>query len=281
MSTSTYRNQILSDLRLEDENLDAGSQEFMDLAGSDEKINALIDVLADKKTTKQGKLEAIQRLNVVSNFSPVLPTRMPEYINAMRGLLDDDDKEVMQQAYCGLAAIKDEIVQKRLLVELTSNKIESERAIPTHKAISLLGFDEKAISSKLLLDIAKNPPDEESLVEAVRYMPADKESLPFLIDVMVDESKPLSARSLIPGIVNNYDPLAFLRATQKILENTTETTLNVLASYLAQGVTKIKLSQSEEQLEFTKKAFQKLVENKPELVNDTEIHKVLTDKLQG
>ena len=275
MNSADYRKQLLDDIQQDDEQLDSCSQEFIDLSGDDGKIKSLIDALTNTATPTKAKLAAMQDLNVVSNFSPVLSTRMPDYVNAMRGLLDDPDPEVKQQAFLSLTAMKDEIAQQKLLDELQSPKTESEKIVPTYKAIAMLGMDEKALNSQLLQFIAQNPPDDASLIEAVRHIPADKDSMPILVSIMEDESKPTNARTIVSNMINSYDPLIFLDTAQKMVENKTATLNLEVARNIVEGVSELATTQVEAERQGVKKLRKALAE-RPELMNDASLNKAIS-----
>lgn len=233
-----YRQQILDQLQRPATDAAAAAavdpQEIQQLAGDESKIQNLIDILNDKSSSAKSKQNALNRLNVISVFSPVLPRKMPDYVNALRGLLDDEDSGVRTCAFGTLASMKDDVAQERLQAELQSDQPEAERTVPTHHAISMLGFDEKALDHGVLRRIAENPPTEESLVAAIRHLPADSESYEVLKKVMEDDSRPLQARALVPDMINNVNPRDFLASVDKML---TEKGADYdLAPYLARGV---------------------------------------------
>ena len=233
-ASDEYRQQLLDELKGGETDVSADQQEMQELAGSESKIARLIDVLNDKSSSPNSKQSALSRLDVISVFSPVLPRMMPDYVNALRGLMDDDDSDVRIHAYSTLASMKDEVAQERLQSELQSDKPEADRIVPTHQAIGMLGFDEKALDYGVLRKIAENPPSEKSLVAAIRHLPADSESYGVLKGVMEDDSRPLEARSLVPDMINNVNPRDFLASVEKMLrEKGSEFDL---APYLARGV---------------------------------------------
>ena len=233
-ASDEYRQQLLDELKGGETDVSPDQKEMQELAGSESKIACLIDVLNDKSSSADSKQSALDRLDVISVFSPVLPRKMPDYVNALRGLMDDDDSDVRIHAYGRLAAMKDEVAQERLQSELQSDKPEADRIVPTHQAIGMLGFDEKSLDYGVLRKIAENPPSERSLVAAIRHLPADSESYVVLKGVMEDDSRPLEARSLVPDKISNVNPRDFLASVEKMLkEKGSECDL---APYLARGV---------------------------------------------
>jgi hypothetical protein len=235
---SDYKAQLLQQVQKASGQLDSGAQKILDVAASEGQIAALIKRLTDPATPVAELRSALNTLGIVSNFSKVLPTQSADLINALRGLIHSPDPEVRRQALSSLSLRGDEVAQQYLRTELESAKPEAEKSVPTHQAIAMLGVDGKAIDKALLLAIAKNPPDDESLVQAVRHLPADKETAGVLMGILRDASKPLAARALIPDIVNNIDPTGFAEHAKQMLEEHGAATN--IAPFLALGLAGIR-----------------------------------------
>jgi hypothetical protein len=259
---SDYKAQRLQQVQKASDQLDSGPQRMLDVAGSDQQISALIKRLADPATPAAEQVNAITTLNVVGNFSKVLPTRSADLTNALRGLINSPDAEVRRQALSVLSLMGDEVAQQHLRSELESDKPEAEKSVPTHQAIAMLGADEKAIDKSLLLAIAKNPPDDESLVQAVRHLPADNDTAGVLLDILQDESKPIAARALIPDIVNNVDPSGFAARAKLMLEK--HGAGSEIAPFLARGVANIQPGKNQDQIEKTKTLIRSLTSAGPD-----------------
>jgi hypothetical protein len=247
---SDYKAQLLQRVQKAGDQPDSGAQEMLDLAGSDEQIAALIALLANPATPAADKVSAIGTLAAVSIFSKVLPTRSAELTNALRGLINSPDAEVRRQALSYLSLRGDAVAQQHLRSELQSDKPEAEKSVPTYQAIAMLGVDKKAMDKALLLNIAKNPPDDESLIQAVRHLPADKDTAAVLMGILQDDSKPLAARALIPDIVNNVDSSAFTAYAKRKLEQ--HGAGSEIAPFLASGVANIQSEKNQHQVEEAK-----------------------------
>lgn len=253
---SNYKAQVLGQLQEASDQMDSGSQRMLDLAASDEGIAALIERLVDPATPAADQLSAIKNLSVVSIFSRVLPTRSADLTNALRGLINSRDAEVRRQALSKLSLIGDEIAQQHLRAELESGKPEAEKSVSTHQAIAMLCADEKAIDKALLRAIAQNPPDDESLVQAIRHLPADTDTSGILMEILQDESKPIAARALIPDIVNNADPSGFAAYAKRMLNE--QGTESEIAPFLARGVAGIRAEHNQREVEETKEVVRTL-----------------------
>ncbi len=234
---SDYKAQLLRQVREASDQFDSGAQRLLDLAGNDEKIAAVIERLNNPETPVADKLSAIKDLHVVGNFSKVLPTRSADLTNALRGLIKAPDPEVRRQALSYLSLIGDEIAQQHLRAELEADSPEAEKSVPTYQAIAMLSAHDKGIDKGLLLAIVQNPPDDESLVQAVRHLPADADTVAVLTGMLQDESKPIAARALVPEIVSQVDPDAFASVAKRMLEE--QGTESEITPFLAQGIANI------------------------------------------
>jgi hypothetical protein len=259
---SDYKAQLLQQVEKASDQLNSGTQEILDLAGSDEQIDALIKRLKDPATPAAEQISAISTLAAVSIFSKVLSTRSADLTNALRGLIYSPDAEVRRQALSYLSLRGDEVAQQHLRSELQSGKPEAEKSVPTYQAIAMLGVDKKAIDKALLLAIAKNPPDDKSLVQAVRHLPADKDTAGVLMGILQDDSKPIAARALIPDIVNNVDPGGFTAYAKRKLEE--QGADSEIAPFLASGVANIQPDKDQHQVEETKTLIRSLTSGGPD-----------------
>ena len=234
MNISEYRNKLLSEISESRAELDERTKAILGLAGDGEKISETIAVINDANSSPKETAAAIDALHTVSVFSPVLRTKMPEMVNALRGQMRSQDASIRRRAFGSLAAMKDEVAQERLIAEIKSEKPEEEKLVRTSEAIAMLGKDEKALPASLLRDIASNPPDTASLIESIRHLPADRDSMDLLTEVMRNDELPLEARAMIPEKVCEIDPVAFLDTARSLLES--EGAAHDLGPFLVRGI---------------------------------------------
>ena len=238
MNYAEYRNQFQVEIESSEE-VEQDEQDIMGIASNEAKIDELINSLNDDGVAAEEKSETISTLDAVSIFSPVFNLKMPEYINALRGLMEDEDQNLREQALGTLSVMKDEVAQDRLRQDLESDKPEEERLVPTHHAIAMLGHDEKALDFALLRKVAENPPNDESLMAAVRHLGDDKEAVEVLKAIMEDESNPIEVRCMIPGMLSRHNPSAFADSARKILANADAE--HELAPYFASSAANIQM----------------------------------------
>jgi hypothetical protein len=265
MTISEYRNKLLADAEKSKQPLDEGTQDLLDLAGDSNRIEGLIDVINDEGSSNEAKISAIDALNLVKVFSPVLPRRMPDFVNALRGQMNAAEEGIRLRAFSTLTSIADEVAQANLLADIASDKPENDKLLPTSTAISMLGRDQKALPAALLRKIAANPPTPAALVEAVRHMAGDHESFAVLKQILESDTSPMEARALIPEMINKVNPSVFLNTAKNLLEKGTNTELAVA---LTRGVAEVKQTDAKAEFDEAKQAVRKVMETSSDPFND-------------
>ncbi len=262
METSDYLESLRKDLKENKADDSGDANALLEVASDDHKLGKLIATLRDENASVDARRGASDVLRAVAMFSPFLPKKNPEYVNALRGLMDDEDPVLRKQAFADLAVMKDAVAQARLRDELMSPKREEDRAIESHYAIALLGHDEKALDTDLLRAVVMSPPTEASLVEAVRHMPSDDDVLAtILVGIMEDDTKPLAARQLIPAKVSNANPSQFLKAAQRMIRQ--KGLGDEFAPYLLSGVGAIENKKAPAEVAETREMLRSAIKNAP------------------
>jgi len=82
------------------------------------------------------------------------------------------------------------------------------------------------------------------------------------MEILQDESKPISARALVPEIVNKVDPSGFANIAKQMLDD--QGLESEIAPYLAQGVASIELEEGEEDVQNIKEQILSLAEEGPD-----------------
>lgn len=275
LSSSTSDNQIvvISDYRKDyqakineaegnERVINDATEKILEIARDASEVDKLIGIINDPASSVDERVTAIDSLNIVSNFSQEVRSRMPEIVNALRGMMTSANETLRIRALSTLAMMKDEVAQELLLEELNSDKNEEDKLVPTSVAISMLGRDEKALPAPLLRKIAENPPTPESREEAVRHMSADLESFQVLKEIMEDDSNSLEVRAMIPEMINNVDAPVFLKIASDQLQSRGSD--HDLAPFLAKGIAGVTDPNAEVQATEAKAMIRKLKNDAPE-----------------
>jgi hypothetical protein len=168
-----------------------------------EKLEDVINVLKDVQSPQAVRLAALRALQSAS-FSVVkfTPCR-PEYLAALRSLIDDPDPEVRQRVLGILAREQDGYTQQRLLEGLQ----QPEKAlVPPEKALQLLSYDIHADAYPVAREIVKKPPNPAAKREALRLLAADAGSVPTFEGILRDKNEPPEIRQLSASALHSLAP---------------------------------------------------------------------------
>jgi hypothetical protein len=162
-----------------------------DIGDSDGLIDLVIGLLTDKSEAPTLQITALGLLQTISFSSSIFRGKRPEYLAALRALVDRKNTKLRYQAIEILASEKDEYVQRRLIEGLEGR---SKAIIPTAKAIQLLGYDIHAEHYPILHKIVENPPSRIAKKEAIRLLASDPSSYDLLAQVFTNKSEHESIR---------------------------------------------------------------------------------------
>jgi HEAT repeat protein len=128
-------------------------------------IDFAIDLLRDRTESAVVRLAALRVLQMSSFRVVVFDPKRPEYLDALRTVIDDRNASLREQALEILAQERDEYAQRRLLEGLED---PSQALVPPERAIQMLGYDIHAEHYPILREMVSNPPSPEAKREAVR-----------------------------------------------------------------------------------------------------------------
>src|SRR5262249_35173350 len=97
-----------------------------------ELIDILLEILRDDARPADLRIAVLDVLQQISFRIAAFPAKRPDYLAALRSIIDDPDAELRRRAIGILAREKDEYVQRRLIDGLEGR---SEALVPTEKAI--------------------------------------------------------------------------------------------------------------------------------------------------
>ncbi len=168
-----------------------------------ERLEDVIKVLRDTRTPQAVRLAALRTLQSAS-FSVVkfTPCR-PEYLAALRSLIDDPDPELRQRVLGILAREQDGFTQQRLLEGLQRRE---KALVPPEKALQLLRYDIHADAYPVAREIVSKPPNPAAKREALRLLAADAASAPTFEQILRDKNEPLEIRQLSASALHSLSP---------------------------------------------------------------------------
>ena len=109
-----------------------------EIGNREESINVLLELLQDKTEPGEVRLAALQTLQMLAFISPLFMSKRPEFLAALRAIVDDPDGALRQAALEILAMEKDEYGQRRLSEGLDD---PARALVSPEKAVQLLGQD--------------------------------------------------------------------------------------------------------------------------------------------
>ncbi|MFC5412206.1 hypothetical protein ACFPMF_22970 [Larkinella bovis] len=155
-------------------------------------ISQCLAVLADPVEPVLLRKNVLNVLGALSFASPVFRAMRSDYLAVLRGLLDDPDPGLREEAAGMLANEQDEFVQNRLLNGL---KGDEKPIVSTAKAIQLLSRDAHANYYPVVREILQNPEtDKTARVEAIHALAFDQESKPLLARLFSDKRQSKEVR---------------------------------------------------------------------------------------
>ena len=177
-------------------------------------IDMVIGLLRDSAEPAEVRLAALRVLQQSSFRAATFNPKLPEYLDALRTIIDDSDASLRQQALEILAQEKDEYAQRRLLEGL---KDPSVALVPPGKAVQLLGYDIHAEHYPILRNMVQNPPSPEAKQEAVRLLAADPTSKDLLMERLQDTDEVRDVRIASAAALQSLAPAEFEEQAKQIV----------------------------------------------------------------
>ena len=202
--------------REEDAELRASALHAIDIevGNSSDLIEMVIGLLGDSAEPAVLRLAALRVLQQSKFSGPAFNPKRPEFLAALRAVIDDQNASLRQEALETLAQDSDEYAQRRLLEGL---KDSSQALVSPEKAVQLLGYDIHAEHYPILKDMVQNPPSPETKEEAVRLLASDPRSKELLVDVLKDKDEHRKVRNASAAALQSLAPEEFEEQAKQIV----------------------------------------------------------------
>ncbi|MEU4420096.1 hypothetical protein AB0F81_05690 [Actinoplanes sp. NPDC024001] len=190
-----------------------------DATSHPEVIASLLAVLgnrADEPAVRRAALGALRE-----NTFRVAAFRQyaPDYLNTLRGILDDPNQQLRERVVEVLALENDEYTQRRLLDGLENPEVA---LVAPQRALQLLGYDLHAEHYELLRDFAGQDTDPAARNTALRLLAADGASADLFARILQDRSQDLGARALSGVALSSLAPAEFSSVAEEIVLDDTD-----------------------------------------------------------
>jgi len=201
---------ILSDNNQNEDIRTAALEGLINEVGNNEKLmDEVISILKGESAPVKLRRAALSVLQANSFTSDVFSSKRPAYLDALRTVIDDDDKLLKQAAMEYLAMSNDSYLQARLIEGLNDPKKKITRP---EVAIQLLSYDLHADHFPILRKLVENPPNSRTKKEALRNLAADPASKDLLLQTLQNKAEDPEIRhvsavaleSLSPGEVQSH-----------------------------------------------------------------------------
>ena len=179
-----------------------------------EDLNSLLTILRDRNEPIKVRLAALQSLQAASFSVIAFESCRPDYLAALREVVDDPDPELRQRVLGILARENDSYVQQRLLDGLQNPE---KALVPPEKALQLLSYDVHAESYSVARDIVNNPPNPEAKRAALRILAADPNSAGVFEKLFTDKDESREVRQISAGALQAMKPRRFQERARQLL----------------------------------------------------------------
>ena len=212
--------ELVFDPEADDRLRAAALERISHAVGKDEALlSKVINMLNDKNSPDVVRQAALSVLQVNSFSSPIFPAMRPDYMGALRSLVDDENRDLGEAAIETLALNKDEYVQRRLLESLENPE---EQITKPEMAIQFLSYDLHADHFPVLRKLATESPDVKARTEALRNLAADSDSIDILEKALENNEESPEVRHICAVALQNMVPSKFLATAEKIIEDDAE-----------------------------------------------------------
>ncbi|MDQ3773312.1 MAG: hypothetical protein M3461_02490 [Pseudomonadota bacterium] len=189
------------------------------VCGSDESLQALLNVLRDQNEPVAVRLAALQSLAAASFSVVAFESCRGDYIATLREVAVDPDPELRQRVLGLLAREKDGFAQKKLLEGLQNPE---KALVPPEKALQLLSYDVHAEAYSVARDIVRKPPNDDAKREALRLLAADATAAPVFEKILRDKDESAETRQISASALHALKPEKLRAHAREMLLDTSE-----------------------------------------------------------
>jgi len=186
---------------------------------SDAQLQSMLKVLTNPDEEIEVRLAALQSLQAASFSVIEFESARPDYIAALRKVVNDPNEELRHRALGILMREKDGFAQKKLLEGLENPE---KALVAPEKALQLLSYDVHAEAYPIARKIIENPPNETANREALRLLAADATAAPVFEKVLRDKDEFAENRQLSAAALQALDPEKLQEHAREIVMDQTD-----------------------------------------------------------
>ncbi len=179
-----------------------------------ELIDELLAYLGAARNPTERRLTMLNLLQEISFRMAGFPSRRPDYLAALRAIIEDPDPQLRRVVIGILAREKDDYVQRRLIDGLEGT---SPALVPVAKAIQFLAYDVHSEYFPIAKRIVDNPPNQGAKVEAVRLLAADPSAVDLFVGILGDPSEKPDVKMAAAVALQSLNPELFEQQARRIV----------------------------------------------------------------
>lgn len=179
-----------------------------------ELIDMALGLLRDGAQPVELRRAALRVLQQSSFNVVTFSSRRPDFLAALRSIVEDEAPDLRHKALETLALEKDEYAQRRLLQGLED---PSRALVAPEKAIQLLGHDVHAEHYPFLQEMVRNPPNATAKREAVRLLGADPTARELLSEILASKGEDPEIRTASAIALQSLAPDEFEAQARRIV----------------------------------------------------------------
>ena len=178
-----------------------------------ERVAELLVTLRNREEPLRVRMAALQALGAIEFLGPRFAPFRAEYMQALREVATDPERELRESALELLAMDKDPYAQQLLVRGLEEPK---EALVSDAKAIQFLGYDDHADIVPLARQVYKRAKGA-AREEALRVLATDPQSEKLFTRLLKDKSESASIRRISASGLQSLNPDAFEKTARKIV----------------------------------------------------------------
>ena len=182
-------------------------------------IRDVIDILVDASEPVSLRRDCLSLLQQLKFTSQLFNAMRPEYLDALRSLVDTPNNVLRSEVLEVLSLEKDEYSQRRLFEGLTD---PTKALLPEAKTLQLLGNDIHSEYYPEFRNIAQNASDVSIRKQAVRLLASDTSSAELLAGMLRDKNENEDIRQASAAALHALNPASFHAQARELILDTTE-----------------------------------------------------------
>jgi hypothetical protein len=185
----------------------------VDFARHPELVDLALALLRDTSEPAPLRWAALTLLRAGTFLGPLFAARRAEFLDTLRGVVDDPDPALRDQALEILAQEKDDYAQRRLVEGLQH---PPRALVSPERAIQFLSYDVHAEHYPMLRELARQPPSPLARLESIRVLGSDPNAKDLLMEILTDRRENSETRAASAASLQALAPDEFAELARRV-----------------------------------------------------------------